>query len=57
MNKFFMEYSSGIGAIGLSVALNSLALNFISILGFVLAFISLHSILMEILRKVAAKSP
>ena len=54
LENFFIQYSGSLGGIGLGVALNSMGLSWIPVLGFVVAFTSVHSVLMEILRALAA---
>jgi VanZ family protein len=55
INHFFVEYSLGFGVIGLGISLNELGVSSIASMGFIVAFTSIWSVLMEILRTVAAE--
>ncbi len=54
MNKFLAEYSSFIGVIGLSTALNGFGISFSVSIGFMLLFASTHTVLIEILRTITS---
>ncbi len=53
LEKYFVQNSGGLGIIGLGVALDSLGFSWVSVIGFVVAFASIQSVLMEILRVLA----
>jgi Na+-transporting methylmalonyl-CoA/oxaloacetate decarboxylase gamma subunit len=49
LDKLFVRYSIALGGFGLTLSLRELGLSFIAIVGFVITFCSILSVLMSIL--------